>query len=85
VKRLTPEQISVASELRLADFAGLHGLSVSTVRGFVSQGLPCFRYPGRITVPRIEGAAWLQRFRSDRVGRLVDGVLQDLNPTRRTS
>ena len=65
-------------ELRLADFAWLHGLSVSTVRGLVAQGLPVHRYPGMLTIPRVEGAAWLTRFRSDRVGRLVDSVLQDL-------
>jgi len=84
-KRLNPEMLAVASELRLADFGALHGLSVSTVRGLVAQGLPVYRYPGRLTVPREEGAAWLERFRSDRVSRLVDSVLQDLNPTRRNT
>jgi hypothetical protein len=77
-KRLTPEQVAHAAELRLADFAWLHGLSLSTVRGLVAQGLPVFRYPGRVTVSRVEGAAWLERFRSDRVSRLVDATLADL-------
>lgn len=77
-KRLSPEQVAHAAELRLADFAALHGISVSMVRGFVAQGLPVYRYPGRLTVPRVEGAAWLERFRSDRVSRLVDSILQDL-------
>jgi hypothetical protein len=77
-KRLTPEQAAHAAELRLVDFAWLHGLSLSTVRGLVAQGLPVYRYPGRLTVPRVEGAAWLERFRSDRVSRLVDATLADL-------
>ena len=83
-KLLTPEQTAHAAEVRLADFAWLHGLSLSTVRGLVAQGLPVYRYPGRLTVPRVEGAAWLERFRSDRVSRLVDEALQDLNKGRKS-
>jgi hypothetical protein len=70
--------LAIAAELRLSDFAALHGISVSTVRALVTQGLPTYRYPGLITIPRVEGAAWLERFRSDRVGRLVDATLADL-------
>jgi hypothetical protein len=77
-KRLSPAWAAVAAELTVRDFAALHGISASTVRGFVAQGLPAYRYPGRLTIPREEGARWLERFRSDRVGRLVDDVLADL-------
>ena len=77
--------LAVAAEVSIRDFAALHGISVSLVRGLVAQGLPVYRYVGKLTIPRVEGAAWLQRFRSDRVGRLVDSVLQDLNHKGRTA
>ncbi len=70
--------LAVASEVSVRDFAALHGISVSLVRRLVARGLPVYRYDGKLTVPRVEGAAWLQRFRSDRVDRVVDEVLQDM-------
>jgi hypothetical protein len=70
--------LAVASEVSVRDFAALHGISVPRVRGFVAQGMSCYRYPGKLTVPREAGAQWLERFRSDRVSRIVDSVLQDL-------
>ncbi len=71
--------LAVASEVSVRDFAALHGISVSLVRRFITQGLPCFKYEGKYTIPREAGARWLERFRHDRVAKLVDQVLQDLN------
>lgn len=79
---LDPALLAVAEELRVQDFAALHGLSTSTVRGFLADGLPHYRYPGRITIPRVEGARWLERFRTggSKVVALVDQVVTDLRP-----
>jgi len=77
-RRVPPEILAVAEAVSLKDFAMLHGFSVHMVRTFITQGLPVNRYPGRFTIPRMAGARWLERFRSDRVGQIVDSVLQDL-------
>ncbi len=70
--------LAVASELSVRDFAQLHAISVHMVRTFIAKGLPHYRYQGKLTVPREAGALWLERFRSDRVSRIVDDVLKDL-------
>lgn len=77
-KRLSPELLAVVAEVSVRDVAALHGISVSLVRTFIAQGMPCYRYPSKLTVPREAGAQWLDRFRSDRVSRIVDDVLKDL-------
>jgi hypothetical protein len=78
MKRLSPAMLAVASELSVRDFAALHGISVSLVRRFITQGLPCFKYEGKYIIPREAGARWLERFRHDRIDRIVDDVLRDL-------
>ncbi len=77
-RRVSPEMLAVAEAVSMRDFAALHGISVPRVRTFISQGLPENRYPGRFTIPRVLGAAWLTRFRSGRVGQIVDDVMKDL-------
>ena len=75
---MSPAQVAVAVDLRIQDFGWLFGLSTSTVRKLLAQGLPHMRYPGRITIPREAGAAWLARYRSDRVTGLVNDVLLNM-------
>jgi hypothetical protein len=59
-------------------------VSPAVVRGWVTAGLPVLRFPGKLSVLRVEGGAWVEhRFRADRVAKVVDEVLADL--TRRTA
>jgi hypothetical protein len=77
-RKVDPAMLAVAEAVSLRDFAALHGLSVHKVRGLIAQGLPVNRYPHHYTIPRVLGAKWLERFRSDRVGQIVNSVLHDL-------
>jgi hypothetical protein len=80
-RRLDPAHIAAAAHLSVRDFGWVHALSPRVVRGLLADGLPHLRYPGKITIPREAGARWLEeRFRSDRVARVVDEVLADFRP-----
>jgi hypothetical protein len=72
--------LAVAAEVSVQDFGALHALSARSIRGLIARGLPCYRYTGKVTIPREEGARWLERFRSDRVARLVDEVVSEFRP-----
>jgi hypothetical protein len=78
-KRLAPEQIACARALSVRDFASLYGVSPAIVRSWVNAGLPALRFPGKMSILRVEGDEWVRRrFRHDRVAKVVDEVLQDL-------
>jgi hypothetical protein len=77
-RRVDPAILAVAEAVTLRDFADLHGISIHKVRTLIAQGLPVNKYPHGYTVPRELGGAWLIRFRSDRVGQIVDDVMRDL-------
>lgn len=78
-KRLSPNQVAVATALNVRDFAALYGVSPAVVRGWVTAGLPVLRFPGKLSVLRVEGGEWIERrFRAGRVERLVDEILKDL-------
>lgn len=76
--RVDPAILAVAEAVSIRDFAAMHGISIQRVRRLIAQGLPVNRYPHHFTIPRVLGAKWLERFRSDRVGQIVDDVLKDM-------
>jgi hypothetical protein len=80
-RRVDPAVLAFAEAVTIRDFAALHGISVHRVRGLIAQGLPVNKYPHHYTVPREAGAKWLERFRSDRVGQIVDDVMKDIRRT----
>ncbi len=69
--------------LSLKALAGYSGLSVRSLRGFLSdpvRPLPAYRPGGKILVRRSEFDRWIQAFRyAPDVDRIVDEVVTDLS------
>ena len=72
--------------LSLKALAGYSGLSVRTLRGYLTDPfypLPCYRVGGKLLVKRSEFDAWMRRFRSTgrpKVEHIVEEVVRDLAP-----
>lgn len=77
---LLPQSYAREAYLPLKDLAAYAGLSVRTLRNYLSrpsQPLPCYRLGGKVLVRRSEFDSWMATFRQVAVNR-VDTIVADV-------